>query len=316
MAMIAQGDPILRGRHFEVDHAAELPIGHLHRLHARLSTVDLQDLLARLVANQDKALAVIEPISQAVANSVALAMLQNRTFMVVETEGFAPGGDGQGASFWIQAGAVHEAPRIHEFAIALNPGAAIRHVDDLCRVRRHIIDVQVRAGMVDDALAIGTGVANIIIFVIRVPAQVGAVRKYAVQIADSFVVAHKVNAAVAVVRILGNPHRGSDVASQFRQETLELSLAFEIDPELARSAASIAFPAGRIPQIAAQDGQTGWAEGDGPRRAVGQALRFTCLRIGRNLVEKILSAICGAVRTGKNDLSAVLVPTQDPAVAA
>ena len=315
MPVVAQGHLVLRGRDLQVHGPTE---GHLqlHRLHARLPAVDLQDLLPGLVADHDQPLAVVEPVDEPVAHPVPAAVLEHRPLVVVEAEGLASGGDGQGAALGVQAGAVQEAARADEFAVALHPRAAVDHLHQALLVLGHVVDVEVRAGMVDDAPTVAAGVADVVVLVVRVAAQVRAVGPDAVEVADALVVADEEDAAVWVVHALGDPHGRGDVSLQVLQDALEVAVPVAVDPELAGGAAPVALPASRVPGVASQDHLAVGAEGDGPGRAVGQELRLAVGRLHGDAVEEVLAPVGPAVGAGEVDVLPGCVPAQDPAVAA
>ncbi len=278
--------------------------------------MDLQDLLPGLVADHDQPLAVVEPVDEPVAHPVPAAMLEHGPLVVEETEGLAPGGDGQGAALGVEAGAVQEAAGADELAVALDPRAAVDHLHQLFLVRGHVVDVEVRAGMVDDAPTVAAGVADVVVLVVRVSAQVRAIRPDAVEVADALVVADEEDAPVRLVQPLGDPHGRGDVPLQLLQDALEVAVTLAVDPELAGRAAPVALPAGRVPGVASQDHLAVGAEGDGAGRAVGQELRLAVGRLHGDAVEEVLPPVGPAVGAGEVDVLARRVPAQDPAVAA
>jgi hypothetical protein len=97
---------------------------------------------------------------------------------------------------------------------------------------------QVRAGVVNNAFAVGSGETHVIVGVVGVAFKVLADGSRRVKIADAFVVGEEKDA-------VADPHRPADVSVESDQ-TGELAARFRIDPDLARGSAAVTFPTGGI----------------------------------------------------------------------
>ena len=104
--MVAQGNLVLGGRHFERHRPADVQPAQPPRRLRQIRREDNQLLLAVGIIDHDDILVVVEKVGQAVAHPVALADLHDRAFVVEKGEGLAARGDGQGVARRVEAGAV------------------------------------------------------------------------------------------------------------------------------------------------------------------------------------------------------------------
>jgi hypothetical protein len=161
--------------------------------------------------------------------------------------------------------------------------------------------------VIDDALAIGGRVAHVEIRVVGGAAQVGAIRRATVEVADALMVAHKKDARTCCGL---QPQGRRQVAGQVGQQPHELAVAAAVDPEVAGGAAAVALPARRVAGVAADHHLAGRAKGDGARRAYRRRPDRAVFRRAVDLVDGVLVAIEVARRAGKEDRLAVGGPAQ------
>ena len=114
--------------------------------------------------------------------------------MVEEGKGFATGGQRHRLTGWMEPHTVPVAHGVNKAAIALHTGTVIGQFDLLACIGLGIITIEFTTGMIDNALAIGGGVAHIEIFMIGMPPQIGAGDATAIQIANTFMIADKEDA--------------------------------------------------------------------------------------------------------------------------
>ena len=125
----------------------------------------------------------------------------------------------------------------------------------------NIVIVKFCARVIHNPPAVGRGEAHIVFLVVRVALQVRAVRQAGIEVRDSLIVRHKVDA-------LANPHRSGVVALGGFEEG-EGSRAVAVNPEHACRAAPIAFPAGGVHRVAPDNHPAVRTEADGMRDSVG-----------------------------------------------
>ncbi|NJN98467.1 MAG: hypothetical protein HC875_32450 [Anaerolineales bacterium] len=99
--------------------------------------------------------------------------------------------------------------------------------DGLFTILGRVEQVQVAPGTVDNPLAVGGGVAYVIIFVVSVALDVLAVEGAGIKVADTFVVRKIINP-------LAQPERANDMARVFEQR-LKFTLALIIKPDFSGS---------------------------------------------------------------------------------
>ncbi len=139
-------------------------------------------------------------MSSTIADAIALTILQNRTIMVIKGIRLAARGQSERFAVGMEARTIQIPGGIHKFTIALYPRAMILDLDARFAVSRHSIDVEIRADMVDNALAVTAGVAHIIAFMVGMAAQIVAIRLAAIEIADALMVADKEDATHILAR--------------------------------------------------------------------------------------------------------------------
>ena len=134
--------------------------------------------------------------------------------MVVKGKGLAARRHGNCFACRVDTGAIEIAGSIDKFAVTLHTWTMKLDRNTCLTVFRYIIDENVGAHMIDNALTIAAGVAYIITFVVGMAAQIRTIGLSAVEIANAFMVAYKKNPAPIYIRprLRRNPHRRSDVA--------------------------------------------------------------------------------------------------------
>ncbi len=162
----------------------------------------------------------------------------------------------------------------HELAVPLHPRAVEVDLDAVPDARGRVVDPDLGGVLVDDAGAVGLGEPGVVLVVVGVAAEVGAVELRGVEVADPFVVGEEPDPAP-------DPHRRSRVAGQAEQPA-EVPVPSPVDPQVAGRAAPVPLPPGRIGGVAAQDDRglpvpARSAEGHLPGRSVGEALHRAAL---------------------------------------
>ena len=232
--------------------------------------------------------------------------------MVEKAEGFAPGGHRQRVSARGQPCTVQIGIGGREFAVALHARAVVLDSYPVCRGGSRVVDVQVGAGVVDDPLAVALRVARIKIAVVGMPLEFLPGRVYAVEVADSLMVADEVDASVSGA---GQPERGGQVAGQLAQKVLELSVSGAVDPEMAGSAPSIAFPAGRVAGVAPDHRSAFWPVGDRTCRPYWQRGCCTAWRLDGCGADRVFLRVKRAAVGRKQDVGSGCVPAEHLAAA-
>jgi hypothetical protein len=112
-------------------------------------------------------------------------------------------------------------------------------------IARRIEQPEVRAALVDDPPAVGLRVARVIVVVVGVPREAGAVGQARVEIAHALEIRQEEHAAV-------DAHRARDVAGELGHPP-ERAAARLVDPQVAGRAAAVALPPRRVGGVAADD---------------------------------------------------------------
>ena len=312
-AVVRKRDDVLGGRDLKRNWPTQLePVDDEGR-RPRLARIDLQPFLARFVADHQEALPVIQPLGQPVAHPRAFAVLHDRPVVGVEREGLAARRNRQGAPAGVQARVVQKARGIDKAPVALHTRPAELDIHALRLLAQRVKHKQVGPGVVDDALPVAAGVADVELFAVGVAAHVAAVRPAGVEIAHALVVAGKVDALVAADC---QPHGRRHVAAQPLHEALELAAAVRVDPELACRAAPVPFPVGRLPRKAAQDDLAVGAKGNRPGGAVRQRRHLAAAAACRHTVQRKLACKRLPRIARKDNLRPIGRPAQHARVAA
>jgi len=162
---------------------------------------------------------------------------------------------------------------VHELPLSLSSRAVTFDLDLArladCRVEQK----QIRAGVVHDATSIRRGMSHVEIFVARVTLYVPAGRRAGIQIANRLVVGEEIDPRA-------DPKRARQIAFEINQPT-ELALPRRIDPQIARGAAAIPFPARGVERVATNDTAAIRPEGDRLGRPCRQQLRRAAVQANR-----------------------------------
>ncbi len=201
----------------------------------------------------------------AVADTIGRAVLAHRAFPHRHREELAACVDGQAVAGRMHAVSVQVIGGSDELARRLR--AMRRHVDvdARCPVARGVEQPDFGAALVNDARAIGLRIARVVDVVVGVPPHVGAVGPARIEVAHALRVRKKIDA-------LADPHRAGQVSGELRQAA-ERSAPRRVDPQMARGAAAVAFPARGIGGVAADDLRVARPEGEVIDLAVRQHFR-------------------------------------------
>ncbi len=267
VAMVGEGDPAALRRGAHPGDVAGVPGQDLGLVAGERD----HPLLARGVAHRDQGAAVGQPLAMAHAAGIAAAVAARRALPERHAEQLAAGDQRQRVAGRMEAERFQVLAGGDELARRLGAVRGRADVELAVAVARRVEQADLRAALVDDALAVGLRVAGVERLVVGVPAQLAAVGPAGVEVADAVAVAEEPDAA-------GDPHRAGEVAGQLLHAP-EAAAAFGVDPERARGAAAIALPARRVGGVAADHlalaGTEGevvdLAPGQRPRRAAGGA---------------------------------------------
>jgi hypothetical protein len=240
--------------------------------------VDLDAVLAALVAHHHHGGAVADPGGQPIPDPVGTAVLADGLLPQRHREELPPRLEGDG----VPGGVEGEVPQVpvggHELAGPLHPRAVEVDPDPVAFVGGGVVEPDLGGVLVDDPGAVGLGETGVVLVVVGVAAEVVAVGRGRVEVADPLVVGQEPDP-------VPDPHRRGRVAGQ-AEEPAEVAVAPPVDPQIAGRAAPVALPPGGVGGVAPQDdgrlpvpavpaaaaGAAGAAEGDLPGRAVGQSL--------------------------------------------
>ena len=252
--------------------------------------------------------AVVQPLRQAIAHAVALAKLDHRPFVVIERKRFPACRQRQGIAVRPQPCLLQVRAGRHKLAVALHARAAPVDGDRFAAARCPVVHVEIGPGVIDDTLPVAAWVARVKVLVVRMAAQVGALGRAAVQIADAFVIAHKIDAR-------SQPHGRGDVAVQLRQQADKLPVAAAVDPQVARCTAPIALPACRVTHPTADDYGSIRPERNRPCRAHGQLLHGAVGGVHRYAEDAVDAVVNLVVAAGEKHRLPIGAPAQDLAQA-
>src|SRR5437016_2283859 len=125
---------------------------------------------------------------------------------------------------------------------------AVRTYLDLespARVLRRVEQPEIGAALVHDALAVGRGMARVVIVMVGMPPNSGTIGRARIEIADAFEVGEEPDA-------IAEPERARDVSLEHLQAA-KLAGPGRVRPQRTGSAAAVALPARRVGGVAADD---------------------------------------------------------------
>ena len=247
MPVVGKRHHIRHRRRAHLHHAADVQPIQPGGRRLRLVRVNLQRLFARLVAHQHQT-PVVEPDRAAITHAVTLPRLHDRPLVGKERIRFAPRRQRDHMPVRVQVIAVQIAGGADKLAVPLDARAVIPHLDADVLVGGRGIHKEVGPGVIDDAPPIRRRVADIVIVVVGVTLQLAPVGAAAIEVADAFVVADKIDVSRTVVVV--QPHGRRQVARQIRQQPHEIAVAVGVHPKLPRRAPAIPLPARRVAGVA------------------------------------------------------------------
>ena len=174
VAVVGHGHAGPRRRGGQVGDAAQV-----HRLQppalGLAGLVDLDAVLAALVAHHHHGRAVADPGGQPVADPVGPAVLADGLLPQGHGEQLPPGLEGDGVAGGVEGEVAQVPVGGHELAGALHPRAVEVDPDPVPLVRGRVVEPDLGGVLVDDAGAVGLGEAGVVLVVVGVAAEVAAV---------------------------------------------------------------------------------------------------------------------------------------------
>ena len=207
--------------------------------------VDLDAVLAALVAHHDHGGAVADPGGQAVPHPVGTAVLADGLLPQRHREELPPGLEGDGVPGGVEGEVALVPVGGHELAGPLHPRAVEVDPDPVPLVGGGVVEPDLGGVLVDDPGAVGLGEAGVVLVVVGVAAEVAPVGRGRVEVADPLVVGQEPDP-------VADPHRGGGVAGQ-AEESAEVAVAPPVDPQVAGGAAPVALPPGGVGGVAPED---------------------------------------------------------------
>ena len=232
--VVGQSNLVLLWRHLQLDRPARVEAREPHRLFASVGVEDHQGFLSALIGHRDEPLAVRQPVGEAVSNTVPRTVLVDRPLPVRHRENAAARGERDGVPLRMRR-VVFEVPRrVHVFAVALRPRTAEVNVDLPRPPASGIEQKQVGPRVVDDPAAVGGGIPQVVVLVIRMPPQSLPLGRAGIQVADALVVRMKVNP-------IADPCGARGISPRFDQP-LEAAAPVPVHPELPDRPAPVPLP--------------------------------------------------------------------------
>jgi hypothetical protein len=167
--------------------------------------VQLNPVLTSLIAHHDERGTVTDPTGQPVTHPIGLTVLADGLLPQRHREQLSARFQRDGVPGRVDGVSGQVAVSRHEPAGALHPRAAQVDFDGIGRVTCGVVAPDFGRVLVDDASTVGLRAAGVVLAVVGVAAQVSAVGKAGVEVADSLVVGQEPHP-------VPKPHRGGEIA--------------------------------------------------------------------------------------------------------